>query len=172
MTLSKNFTALQCCVSSRCRAKWVSGMYTHIQASQGAPCKESAGSAEDTGSNLGQEGPWRRAWQPAPVFLPGDSQDRWAWRATVHGVATSDWGEHSTYTCPLLVGFPSYLGYPRALSSSPCFTHVLISYLFYAQYQQRQLTVNDVGFVISRRRSSFGTRHQAWSLKSFCIAEF
>ena len=22
---------------------------------------------------LGQEGPWRRAWQPIPVFLPGES---------------------------------------------------------------------------------------------------
>ena len=21
--------------------------------------------------------PWRRAWQPAPVFLPGESQDSW-----------------------------------------------------------------------------------------------
>ena len=28
--------------------------------------------------------PWRRAWQPSPVFLPGESV---AWWATVHGVA-------------------------------------------------------------------------------------
>ena len=33
--------------------------------------------------------PWRRKWQPAPVFLLGDSTDRAAWRATVHGVAKS-----------------------------------------------------------------------------------
>ena len=33
--------------------------------------------------------PWRRKWQPAPVFLPGESLDRGAWRATVHGVAQS-----------------------------------------------------------------------------------
>ena len=33
--------------------------------------------------------PWRRAWQPTPVFLPGQSMDRRAWRATVHGVAKS-----------------------------------------------------------------------------------
>ena len=29
---------------------------------------------------------WRRAWQPTPVFLPGESMDRGAWQATVHGV--------------------------------------------------------------------------------------
>ena len=23
--------------------------------------------------------PWRRAWQPTPVLLPGDSMDRGAW---------------------------------------------------------------------------------------------
>ena len=34
--------------------------------------------------------PWRRAWQPTPVFLPGDSpMNRGAWGATVHGVAGS-----------------------------------------------------------------------------------
>ena len=31
--------------------------------------------------------PWRRAWQPTPVFLPGKSMDRGAWWATAHGVA-------------------------------------------------------------------------------------
>ena len=24
--------------------------------------------------SLGQEGPWRRKWQPTPVFLPGEPQ--------------------------------------------------------------------------------------------------
>ena len=33
--------------------------------------------------------PWRRAWQPTPVFLPGEFQDRGAWRATVHRVEKS-----------------------------------------------------------------------------------
>ena len=32
--------------------------------------------------------PWRRAWQPTPVFLPGDSH-RGAWQATVHKVPKS-----------------------------------------------------------------------------------
>ena len=33
--------------------------------------------------------PWRRAWQPIPVFLPRESHDRGFWQATVHGVAKS-----------------------------------------------------------------------------------
>ena len=36
--------------------------------------------------------PWRRAWQPTPVFLPGKSQDRGAWQATVNGVTKSQTG--------------------------------------------------------------------------------
>ena len=33
--------------------------------------------------------PWRRAWQPTPVFLPGESPLRGAWRTTVLTVAKS-----------------------------------------------------------------------------------
>ena len=33
--------------------------------------------------------PWRRNWQPTPVFLPGKSMDRGAWRAMVCGVTKS-----------------------------------------------------------------------------------
>ena len=33
--------------------------------------------------------PWRRAWQPTLVFLPGDFMDRGAWWATVHGIVKS-----------------------------------------------------------------------------------
>ena len=36
-----------------------------------------------------QKIPWRRKWQPTPVFLPGESHGRGAWWATVHGVAKS-----------------------------------------------------------------------------------
>jgi len=31
--------------------------------------------------------PWRRKWQPTPVFLLGNPMDRKAWQATVHGIA-------------------------------------------------------------------------------------
>ena len=31
--------------------------------------------------------PWRREWQPPPVFLPGKAMVRAAWWATVHGMA-------------------------------------------------------------------------------------
>ena len=41
----------------------------------------------DTGSIPGvRKIPWRRAWQPTPVFLPGESHHRGAWQVTVHGV--------------------------------------------------------------------------------------
>ena len=33
--------------------------------------------------------PWRRKWLLTPVFLPGESHEQRAWRATVHGVAKS-----------------------------------------------------------------------------------
>ena len=32
---------------------------------------------------------WRRKWQPTLVFLPGESQGRGAWRATIYGVTQS-----------------------------------------------------------------------------------
>ena len=33
--------------------------------------------------------PWRKAWQPTPVFLPGESHGQKWWQATVHRVAKS-----------------------------------------------------------------------------------
>ena len=33
--------------------------------------------------------PWRKAWQPTPVFLPGEAHGQGAWWATVDGVAKS-----------------------------------------------------------------------------------
>ena len=36
-------------------------------------CKESACGAGNLLWSLGQENPWRRAWQPSPVFLPRES---------------------------------------------------------------------------------------------------
>ena len=45
--------------------------------------------------------PWRRKWQPkqpTPVFFPGKSMDKGAWKATVHGVAKS-WILLSGHAC-------------------------------------------------------------------------
>ena len=52
--------------------------------------KESACNAGGPGFNpwVGKI-PWRRKWQPTPLFLPGEFLDRGAWRATVHGVTKS-----------------------------------------------------------------------------------
>ena len=33
--------------------------------------------------------PWRKAWQPTPAFLPGESMDRGAWWPTVHWITKS-----------------------------------------------------------------------------------
>ena len=40
--------------------------------------------------SLGQEIPWRRAWQPTPVFLPGKSKDREARWASPRGRQEGD----------------------------------------------------------------------------------
>ena len=45
-----------------------------------------AGDLRDVGPSWVYKISWGRAWQPTPVFLPGESMDRGAWWATVHGV--------------------------------------------------------------------------------------
>ena len=51
--------------------------------------KKEMGNAGDAGDNGFDSWvakiPWRKAWQPAPVFLPGNPTDRGAWQVTVHG---------------------------------------------------------------------------------------
>ena len=52
----------------------------------GSDGKESACSAGDLGLIPGREDPWRRKWQPTPVFLPGQFH---GWR---NPVGYSPWG--------------------------------------------------------------------------------
>ena len=52
----------------------------------GSDGKNLPGSAGDPGS-IPEKIPWRREWQPTPVFLLENSMDRGAWWAIVHGVA-------------------------------------------------------------------------------------
>ena len=50
---------------------------------------------------------WRSKWQPTPVFLPGESQGRGAWWATIYGVTQSQtwlkWlsSSSSTHSCKM-----------------------------------------------------------------------
>ena len=46
-----------------------------------------AGDTRDTGSIPWVGNPWRRKWQPTPVFLPRKFCGRRFWWATVYGVA-------------------------------------------------------------------------------------
>ena len=62
----------------------------------GSDGKESACDAGDLGSIPGSERkkrrkwqPWRRKWEPTPVFLLENPMDRGAWQATAHDVAKS-----------------------------------------------------------------------------------
>ena len=67
-----------------------------LRVSQVAPVvKNPPVNAGDTGSVPGSGFPWRRKWQPTPVFFPGKSPGWGARRTTVLGVAKSrTWLKH------------------------------------------------------------------------------
>ena len=69
-------------------------------ASQVAPWKNPPANAVQS---LGREDPWRRKWQPTPVFLLGHPIDRGAWWATVHGAAESDTTDHARCIVPCVL---------------------------------------------------------------------
>ena len=73
--------------------------------------------------------PWSRAWQPIPVFLPGESPQTGAWQATVHGVTKSqtDLTEqlstaHRTSSCE--IGFLAAL--TTSVSNCPCLFYTVL----------------------------------------------
>ena len=68
--------------------------------------------------------PWRRVWQPIPVFLLGEPVDRGVWWAIVHGVAKSQ-----TWLKQLSTAQPVVQNSSRKMSSSLC-TGVM-SHFFY-----------------------------------------
>ena len=69
---------------------WVLGrIKTTPWASLVPDSKGSACSVGDPGLSLAQEDPLEKEWPPTPVFLPGNSRDRGAWRAAVLGLANS-----------------------------------------------------------------------------------
>ena len=55
----------------------------------GSDSKESACNTADLGSIPGGKIPWRRAWQPSPVFLPGEFHGQRSLAGCSHGVAKS-----------------------------------------------------------------------------------
>ena len=83
--------------------------------------------------------PWRRKWQPTPVFFPGKSHGQKAWGVTVHGVAESDTTEHAhsamknkhswgskgeVHTFFQLLLLPAHLCHPRMLRAfSPSYAN-------------------------------------------------
>ena len=54
---------------------------------------------------------WRSKWQPTPVFLLGNPMDRWAWRATVHGLAKSQTRLSAPSTHVLLMLLNDYISF-------------------------------------------------------------
>ena len=65
--------------------------------SGGSVVKNLPGSARSWGFDPWiRKTPWRRKWQPIPVFFPGDPMDIEAWWAIVHGVAKS-WTQLSNW---------------------------------------------------------------------------
>ena len=48
------------------------------------------GDARDGSSIPSREDPWRSAWRPTPMFLPGESHGQRSLVGTVHGVAELD----------------------------------------------------------------------------------
>ena len=66
--------------------------------------------------------PWRRAWRPTLVFLPGESHGRGTWKATAHHAAQSQ-------TClkRLRMHWPNGAevnGYPSMLPMFPSFINI------------------------------------------------
>ena len=58
--------------------------------------------------SLGWQDPWRRAWQPTPVFLPGESHGQRSLAATVHGIKKNQtWLEQYSTQAHILQKDPS-----------------------------------------------------------------
>ena len=62
---------------------------------------------------------WRRKWQPAPVFLPGESRDGGAWWAVVSGVAQS-WTRLKQLSSSSSSSSPLYIYVPQLLYPFIC----------------------------------------------------
>ena len=67
--------------------------HTHTQGKSlrlqepGSAVKKLPAMQETQGQSLGQEDPWRRKWQPTPVFPSGKFHGQRRLGVTIHGVA-------------------------------------------------------------------------------------
>ena len=112
--------------------------------------------------------PWRRKWQPTPVFLPENPMDRGAWWATVHGVTKSQ-TQLSMHTCTRVAELKNWIyGHWIAIKTNSesevtqsCPT--LCDPSIYGVFQARVLEWGTISF---SRRSS---RPRDWTQVS-CIA--
>ena len=75
--------------------------------------------------------PWRRAWQPTPVFLLENSMDR-AWQATVHGVTKNQ--NACTVSSNAKAAMQSYKGCERSRKHAIAKRKIMILQLSYHYY--------------------------------------
>ena len=86
--------------------------------------KESACNAEDTGLIPGSRRfPWRRKWQPTPVFLPGESHGQRSLAGSSPGGHKESTTEHSRTYC---FGTAGHQAAPAARKVSPGHTRVWV----------------------------------------------
>ena len=84
-------------------------------------------------SSLGWKIPWRREWQPTPVFLPRKPMDRGSWWARVHGVAKSqtwlsNWAQSTVHLSSANCRDYNHLSnLQREFSANSTWEHVLLS---------------------------------------------
>ena len=72
--------------------------------------------------------PWRKAWQPTLVFLPGDFHGQLSLVVTVHRVAESDTTEATNTFTPLYkVSFSKILQFYNACHPTPAFQLQILS---------------------------------------------
>ena len=105
--------ALQCCVHLYRATTWISSKYTYYLAALVARLVKNPPAMQKTlVPLLDPKVPWRRTWQPTPIFLPGESP--WTEESgelqsmRSQRVGHNSRTKHSTYTVTLPLEAPSH----------------------------------------------------------------